>query len=96
MDEVQKVTTIHIVPAFFCGIISAMFSHGTFGFKNELIASLVGIVVIYLIGQYCQRNFKESIDGFKNWFMTGIMPFGFTWFIVWVLFFSYAKFIPFM
>ncbi len=96
MDEVQTITTIHVVPAFFCGIVSAMFSAGTFGFKNEIIASLIGIVAVYLIGQYCQKKYKESIDGFKQWFTMGIMPFGFTWFIVWVVFSSYAKVIPFI
>lgn len=95
MDDIQKVTAIHIVPAVFYGIVSAMISYGTFGFKNEIIATLFGFVVVYIIGQYCQRNYAESIDGFKQWFMTGIMPFGFTWFISWVLFLSYAKFIPF-
>ena len=94
MDDVQKIAAIHLIPGLIVGVFSAMFSYGTFGFKNEILASVIGFIVLYFIGNYCQKQYADSIDGFKQWFMMGIIPFVFGWFSVWVLFLSYAKFIP--
>lgn len=96
MDDVQKIATIHLIPGIIVGFLSAMISYGTFGFKNEALASIIGFIVLYFIGRYCQDHYADSIDGFRQWFMMGIVPFIFGWFSVWVLLLNYADFVPFL
>ena len=61
MDDVQKIAAIHLIPGLIVGVFSAMFSYGTFGFKNEILASVIGFIVLYFIGN-SEYAVAPSID----------------------------------
>lgn len=97
MDNIQKISGINVVVGIICGIISALLSYGTLGFKNEVLASLIGIVVAYFIYKWSLNHFPDDIiGGFRDFFGKGLFPFAVSWFLVWVLLLSYAPFVPFM
>ncbi|MGN1186035.1 MAG: hypothetical protein ACI4RQ_03450 [Methanobrevibacter wolinii] len=96
MDNIQKITGINLITGVICGILSAMFSYGTLGFKNEVLASILGIIVAYFIGKWCMNKFQDDIESSRDYFGKGIFPFAVGWFMLWVLCLSYAKFLPFM
>ncbi len=89
MDSTVKIVSIHVVAALFTAIITAAISLGWLGFKNEIFAFVVGVVILYFIGQLCQKQFGDEIKGFQAWLWDGILPFGFVWFIAWTILFNY-------
>jgi hypothetical protein len=92
MDVKLKVTAMHTVTALIAAVLSAVFSLGliTAVGKNDLIAGVIGIVVLYITGQLSERIFgKEEIGGFKAWLGDGIIPFFCVWFVLWTVIFNY-------
>ena len=88
MDVDGKVATIHGVTAIIAGYISFLLTSGALGIgKNEALAILVGLIILYISGQISERTFgKEEVGGLKGWFWSGIVPFFFIYFIVWIIF----------
>ena len=89
MDTTVKTVSIHLVAAIFTAFISAAFTLGWLGFKNHVFAFIVGLVILYFIGQLCENLFGEEIEGFSTWLWDGILPFGFCWFILWTILTNY-------
>ncbi|MBX7076387.1 MAG: DUF5379 domain-containing protein [Methanobacteriaceae archaeon] len=91
MDNVVKVTSIHLIFATIAALLSSAFSIGWLGLTNPVIAALIGIVLLYISGQICDRLFAddEELKGFTKWLWNGIVPFIFCWFLIWTLIFNY-------
>jgi len=91
MDIEIKLTSIHSALAIVAGAISYLLSTGAISAlgKNEFLAVLSGLLILYLTGQLSERIFgKEEVGGLKGWLWSGILPFFFVWVIVWVLFYN--------
>ena len=89
MDATIKVTSIHIIFALIAALISTGFTVGWFGFKNEIFAGFIALIILYFVGQFCQKVAGEEISGFSQWLWDGISPFFFTWVIAYTLFVMY-------
>lgn len=89
MDATVKIVSIHIVAAIVAALISTVFTVGLIGFTNHVFAFAVGIVILYFVGQFCQKMFEGEIEGFSAWLWDGILPFGFAWFILWTIITNY-------
>ena len=89
MDTTIKVTSIHIVFALIAAFISTVLSKGWIGFKDDIAAFIVAAIILYFIGQFCQKMAGEEISGFSQWLWDGISPFFFTWVISYTLFMMY-------
>ena len=89
MDTTIKVTSIHIVAALVAAILSAVFSLGWLGIKNDFFGVIIFIVILYAVGQFSQKMAGEEISGFSQWLWDGISPFFFTWVISYTLFVMY-------
>ncbi len=89
MDTTIKVTSIHIVFALISALISTALTLGWFGFKNEVFAGFVALIILYFVGQLCQKIAGDEISGFSQWLWDGISPFFFTWVISYTLFVMY-------
>jgi hypothetical protein len=89
MDTTIKVTTIHIVAGLVSALISAGLSLGWFGFKNDVFAFFIALIILYFVGQFSQKMAGEEISGFSQWLWDGIAPFYFTWVIAYTLFMMY-------
>ena len=77
MDVTVKTVSIHIVAAIVAALISTAFTTGMLGFTNHVFAFVVGLVILYFIGQFCEKMFGEEVKGFSTWLWDGILPFGF-------------------
>lgn len=89
MDTTIKVTTIHIIFALIAALISAGLTLGWLGFKNDVFAFFVAVLILYFVGQFCQKIAGDEISGFSQWLWDGIAPFYFTWVIAYTLFVMY-------
>ena len=89
MDATIKVTSIHIIFALISALISTALTLGWFGFKNDIFAGLSALIILYFVGQLCQKIAGEEISGFSQWLWDGISPFFFTWVIAYTLFVMY-------
>lgn len=89
MDATIKVTGIHIVAALVAAVLSTALSAGWFGFKNDVFAFFIALIILYFIGQFCQKIAGDEISGFSQWLWDGISPFYFTWVIAYTLFLLY-------
>ena len=91
IDTGVKITSIHIVAALIAGYITSLITLGMIpGFgENQLLAGLVGIVILYAMGRLCDTIFGKQ-EGFTKWLWDGIVPFAFAWFVVWTLLTNYA------
>ena len=89
MDTTVKVTTIHIIAALVSALISTGLTVGWFGFKNEIFAGLLALIILYFVGQFCQKMAGDEISGFTQWLWDGIAPFFFTWVIAYTIFVMY-------
>lgn len=89
MDETIKVTSIHLI----FGIISALLSLGVqvgwFGFKNSVFAGILPFIILYFVGQLCQKLYGDEIEGFSQWLWDGILPFIFIWLMLFIIFYNY-------
>ena len=89
MDTTIKVTSIHIVFGLIAALLLAALSLGWLGFKNDVFAFFVAVIILYFVGQFCQKFAGEEISGFSQWLWDGISPFYFTWVIAYTLFVMY-------
>ena len=89
MDTTIKVTSIHIVFAIIAALISTALTVGWLGIKNDIFAGFVALIILYFVGQFCQKMAGEEISGFSQWLWDGIAPFFFTWVIAYTLFVMY-------
>lgn len=89
VDATIKIVSLHLVTAIIAAILSASFSLGWFGFKNEVLAFAIGLIILYLTGQLAQKKFAGEIDGFQDWLWDGIVPFYFAHFILWTILVNY-------
>ena len=89
MDDTIKVTSIHIVAGLVAALLSAALTAGWFGFKNDVFAFFVAVIILYFVGQVAQKIAGEEISGFSQWLWDGIAPFFFTWVISFTLFVMY-------
>lgn len=92
IDNSVKITSIHVVAAIITGYITSLVTLGMIpGLgKNEILAALIGIVILYAMGLLCDRLFGKQ-EGFTKWLWDGIVPFAFAWFLVWTLLINYAS-----
>ena len=90
IDNTVKIASVHIVIAMITGFITALISLGKISGigENEILAAMMGIVILYATGLICDRLFGKQ-EGFTKWLWDGIVPFGFTWFLVWTLLINY-------
>ena len=58
MDSTVKIVSIHIAAAIVAAIISTVFTTGMLGFTNHVFAFALGIVILYFVGQFCQKAFE--------------------------------------
>ena len=89
MDTTIKVTSIHIIAALVAALISNALTAGWLGFKNDIFAGFVALIILYFVGQFCQKMAGDEISGFSQWFWDGISAFFFTWVIAYTLFSMY-------
>jgi len=91
MDIEIKLTIVHSALALVAGFLSFLLSTGAISGlgKNEFLAVLAGLLILYLGGQLSERMFgKEAVGGTKGWLWSGIVPFFFVWVMVWVILFN--------
>lgn len=89
VDTTVKVVTIHLVSAIIASILSTCFTLGWLGFKNNVLALAIGVIILYFTGQLCQKQFGEEMEGFRAWLWDGIVPFYFAYCIVWTILVNY-------
>ena len=89
MDATIKVTSIHIVAGLVAALLSTGLTLVCFGFKNDVFAFFIAVIVLYFIGQFSQKIAGDEISGFSQWLWDGIAPFYFTWVIAFTLFVMY-------
>ncbi|MDI9437416.1 MAG: hypothetical protein QM405_05025 [Euryarchaeota archaeon] len=89
MEVEAKVVTVHIIAALVAAFLSFLLSTGAISGvgTNEALATLVGLVILYLSGQLSEKLFgKEAVGGFKGWLWSGIVPFLLFWYMLWTMF----------
>ena len=89
MDTTVKVTSIHIVAALIAALLSTALTVGWFGFKNDVFAFFIAVIILYFVGKFSQQIAGDEISGFSQWLWDGIAPFFFTWVISFTLFVMY-------
>ncbi len=92
MEIEVKLTSLHAITAIIAGYLSFIIASGAIVAigKNEVLAVLVGLVILYLSGNISERIFgKEEVGGFKDWLWSGIVPFVFIWIVTWTLFLNW-------
>jgi len=92
MEIEFKLTSLHAITAIISGYLSFIIASGAIGAigKNEVLAVLLGLVILYLTGNMSERIFgKEEVGGFKGWLWSGIVPFIFIWIVTWTLFLNW-------
>ncbi|HEX3014273.1 MAG TPA: hypothetical protein VHO92_08380 [Methanobacterium sp.] len=85
MDTDGKVASIHTVGGIIAGYLSFILSSGVI-FKNEALAVIIALIILYIMGQVSEKLFGKEEVGFSGWFWSGIVPFFFVWIMVWVIF----------
>jgi hypothetical protein len=91
MEIEVKLTSIHAVIALVAGYLSFLLSTGAIAGvgKNEVLAVLAGLIILYAAGQISERIFgKEAVGGMKGWLWNGIVPFLFVWIMMWVILYN--------
>ncbi len=91
MDVDGKMAAIHAVAGIVAGYLSFLLSTGAIAGigRNEVLAVLVALIILYAMGQASERLFgKEKVGGAKGWLWSGIVPFFFVWIMVWVIFYN--------
>jgi hypothetical protein len=48
MDTTIKVTSIHVIFALIAAFLSTVLSKGWIGFKNDIAAAFVALIILYL------------------------------------------------
>ena len=88
MDDTVKLTSINTILGIISGVLSALFTVGVFGFKNDMIGLLIAIIFVYASLKSVGKIVTEEIDrSQKMW--DCVLPFFFSWIIVWILLANY-------
>ena len=88
MDVDGKLAALHTITGAIAGYVSFILSSGVI-LKNEWIAVIVALIILYISGQISERIFgKEEVGGFSGWLWSGIVIFFFIWVIVWIAFWN--------
>ena len=88
MDDTVKLTSINTILGIIAGVLSALFTVGVFDFKNDMIGLLIGIIFVYASLKLADNISSEDLDrSQKIW--DCVLPFFFTWIIVWILLANY-------
>jgi hypothetical protein len=89
MEVEAKVMTVHLIAALVASYLSFLLSSGAIPGvgANAALATLVGLVILYIAGQASEKLFgKEEVGGLKGWLWSGIVPFVLLWYTFWALF----------
>ena len=89
MDDTIKITSVSVIAGIIAGILSALFSTGLLGFKNDMVGLLIAIIFVYVLSKSVDKLVSEELDRSQkiwDWFF----PFFFSWVIVWVLIANYV------
>jgi hypothetical protein len=70
------------------GVLSAVFSLGYLGFKNDMIGLLIAIIIVYGMSKFADNIATEEL-GRSQKIWDCIVPFFFSWIIVWILLNNY-------
>jgi len=88
LDDTVKLTSINTILGIIAGVLSALFTVGVFGFKNDMIGLLIAIIFVYASLKSVGKIVTEEIDrSQKMW--DCVLPFFFSWIIVWILLANY-------
>ena len=88
MDDTVKLTSINVVLGIIAGVLSGIFTIGMIGIKNDMIGLLLGIIFVYASLKLADTISSEDLDrSQKIW--DCVLPFFFTWIIVWILLANY-------
>ena len=88
MDVDGKLAALYTITGAIAGYVSFILSSGVI-LKNEWIAVIVALIILYISGQISERIFgKEEVGGFSGWLWSGIVIFFFIWVIVWIAFWN--------
>ena len=88
MDDTVKLTSINVVLGIIAGVLSGIFTIGMLGIKNDMIGLLIGIIFVYASLKLADNISSEDLDrSQKIW--DCVLPFFFTWIIVWILIANY-------
>ena len=88
MDDTVKLTSINVVLGIIAGVLSGIFTIGMLGIKNDMIGLLIGIIFVYASLKLADNISSEDLDrSHKIWHC--VLPFFFTWIIVWILLANY-------
>lgn len=88
MDDTVKLTSINVVLGIVAGLLSGIFTIGMLGLKNDMIGLLIAVAIVYVMFKSADKIATEDIDrSQKIW--DCVMPFFFTWVIVWILIANY-------
>ena len=88
MDDTVKLTSINVVLGIIAGVLSGIFTIGMLGIKNDMIGLLLGIIFVYASLKLADNISSEDLDrSQKIW--DCVLPFFFTWIIVWILLANY-------
>ena len=69
-------------------MLSGIFTIGMLGIKNDMIGLLIGIIFVYASLKLADNISSEDLDrSQKIW--DCVLPFFFTWIIVWILLANY-------
>ncbi len=88
MDDTVKLTSISVVFGLIAGVLSGIFSVGLLNFTNDFVGLIIGIVLIYALIKSADKIAVEKMENSqKIW--DCVMPFFFSWVIVWILINNY-------
>jgi hypothetical protein len=89
----MKITGVHVLTGLIAAALSSAFSLNYFGIKNDVLAVVIGLIILYITGQLSDKLFgKGEVTGIKSWFGDGILPFISMWILVWVIAYNYIGF----
>ncbi len=91
MKAITEMSFEHILGGIGAGIISFLFSvKGILPITNSLLGVLISLIIVYLLGKYAENKFGREEISLSSWIMNGIVPFYFTWMVVWIILLNYV------
>lgn len=89
MDTTIKVTSIHLIFGIIAAFLSLVLTLGWLGFKNDVFSGILPFLILYFVGQLCQKQYGDEISGFSQWLWDGIAPFLLTWIVAFTVMYNY-------
>lgn len=89
MDTTIKVTSIHLIFGIITAFLSLVFTLGWIGFKNDVFSGILPFLILYFVGQFCQKRYGDEISGFSQWVWDGIAPFLLVWIVAFTVMYNY-------